>query len=136
MLSTVLLVRFAPALKRKGAVFLGALSVGSVVLMACAIPMPFWLLCALNFIWGLGGGIAMTLSRGLVQAYAPPDKRARVLSIFSLGLMGGSPIGAVFYGVLAHVIGARISILVPAFGMLAVTVAVALLSRLRHLEDS
>ncbi|MFO1014510.1 MAG: MFS transporter [Caulobacteraceae bacterium] len=135
MLSAVVLVRVGAALRKKGLAFLLALTSGSLLLFACAIPMPLWSLCAVNFLWGLGGGVAMTLSRGLVQEYAPADKRARVLSIFSLGMMGGAPVGAVFYGVLAHAIGPRLSILVPAAGMLAVTAAVAAFSRLRHLED-
>lgn len=135
MLSAIVLVRLGAALRKKGLAFLGALTLGSLLLIACAIPMPLWALCAVNFFWGLCGGVAMTMSRGLVQEYAPADKRARVLSIFSLGMMGGAPVGAVFYGVLAHAIGPRLSILVPAFGMLAVALGVAAFSRLRHLED-
>jgi MFS family permease len=88
ILSATVLLRFGHV-RRKGAFYLAALLTGALVLILCSIPMPFWLLCILNFIWGLGGGVAMTLSRGLVQHYAPPDKVARVLSIFVLGTMGG-----------------------------------------------
>jgi len=134
MTSAILLMRRSP--RRKGVAYLASLAAGALVLAVCAVPVPFWLLCALNFVWGLGGGVAMTLGRGLVQEHAPPDKRARVLSIFTLGMMGGGPLGAVAYGFLAHAIGPRPAILVPALGMLAITVAVAARSRLRHLESA
>ena len=135
MISATALARFGHV-RRKGRVYLSALSVGAVVLVACSIAMPFWLLCILNFIWGLGGGIAMTLGRGLVQQHAPPDKVARIISIFTLGLMGGAPAGAVFYGVLAHAIGARQAILLPGLLMLAIVGSVAVFSRLRHLDEA
>ena len=135
MLSATMLIRLGP-LRRKGVVYLGSLIAGSVSLLLCAASVPLWLLCAFNFVWGLCGGVAMTLSRGLVQEYAPPEKLARVLSIFTLGMMGGGPIGALAYGFLAHAIGARTAILVPALGMMATAAAVATFSRLRNLEDT
>lgn len=132
MLSAMVLMRIGQP-RRKGLIYLAALGSGAVVLGLCAIPMPFWTLCALNVLWGIGGGVTMTLGRGLVQEHAPPDKRARVLSIFTLGMMGGGPLGAVVYGVLAHEIGARTAILVPAILMGLIVAAVAARSRLRTL---
>ena len=44
-----------------------------------------WLLC---LVWGLGAGVVMTQARTLVQAAAPETHRARILSLFQLGLMG------------------------------------------------
>ncbi|WP_340646407.1 MFS transporter [Phenylobacterium sp.] len=135
MISATVLVRFGH-IRRKGMAYLASLLVGAAVLVLCSIPMPFWLLCVLNFVWGLGGGVAMTLGRSLVQQYAPPDKVARVLSIFTLGMMGGAPAGAVLYGVLAHAIGPHASILFPGLGMLVIVGAVAVFSRLRHLDEA
>jgi len=132
MLAAIVLMRRGPP-RRKGLVYLSALASGAFVLGLCAIPMPFWALCALNVAWGVGGGVTMTLGRGLVQEHAPPDKRARVLSIFTLGMMGGAPLGAVVYGVLAHEIGPRPAILVPSLLMGVIVAAVATRSRLRTL---
>jgi len=132
MLSAMVLMRLGPP-RRKGLAYLLALASGALVLGLCAIPMPFWALCGLNLVWGLGGGVAMTLGRGLVQEHAPDDKRARVLSIFTLGMMGGGPLGAVAYGVLAHEIGARPANLAPALLMMVVVASVAARSRLRTL---
>lgn len=133
--SAMLLVRFGHV-RRKGLAYLLALTTGGLVLVSCSVPMPLWALNGLNFIWGLGGGVAMTLGRGLVQQHAPPDKVARVLSIFTLGNLGAAPLGAVVYGVLAHAIGPRTAILIPGLGMLAIVGGVAAFSRLRHLDEA
>ena len=132
MLSATVLIRMA-GLRRKGLAYLGALAAGSLVLLLCVLPVPLWLLCAINLLWGMCGGVAMTLGRGFVQAYAQPDKRARVLSIFTLGQMGGAPVGAVAYGFLAQAVGARTAILVPGLLMLAIVAVVAATSKLRGL---
>ena len=135
MLSAMVLMRRGQ-LRRPGRAYLIALATGASVLVVCALPMPLWLLCVLNFVWGLGGGVAMTLGRGLVQAYAPPEKRARVLSIFTLGMMGGGPLGAVAYGFLAHEIGARQSIIFPGLLMLVIVGVVTARSRLWRLGET
>ena len=134
ILSATVLVRVGE-IRRKGRVYLAALFSGACVLILCSLPMPFWLLCGLNFVWGLGGGVAMTLGRGLVQKYSPPDKVARILSIFTLGNMGAAPAGAVLYGVLAHAIGPHAAILFPGLGMLVIVAAVALRSQLWSLAE-
>jgi ammonia channel protein AmtB len=61
---------------------------------------------------------------------------ARILSIFTLGTMGGAPAGAVLYGVLAHAIGPHAAILFPGLGMLVIVGAVTSLSRLWHLDEA
>ncbi len=135
MLSAMVLMRRG-RLARPGRAYLIALATGASVLLLCALPMPLWLLCVLNFAWGIGGGVAMTLGRGMVQEYAPPEKRARVLSIFTLGMMGGGPLGAVAYGFLAHEIGARQSIVFPGLLMLVIVGLVAARSRLWRLGEN
>ena len=135
ILSATALLRFGH-IRRKGVVYLASLFTGASVLVLCSIPMPFWLLCGLNFVWGLGGGVAMTLGRSLVQQYAPPDKVARVLSIFTLGTMGGAPAGAVLYGVLAHAIGPHAAILFPGVGMLVIVGGVSVFSQLWRLDEA
>jgi MFS family permease len=134
MASAMALSRMGP-LRHKGRAYLGALATGGVVLLLCAIPAPFWVFCALNFVWGLGGGVAMTLGRGIVQEHAPPEKRARVLSVFTLGLMGGGPLGAVAYGYLAHAYDPRLVVLFPGLLMLVVVACVFAFSQLRHVGD-
>lgn len=133
MTSALILMRLG-RIRRRGLTYLGALASGAVVLLLCAIPMPFPMLCALNFAWGLGGGVAMTLGRAIVQEQAPEALRARVLSVFSLAMMLAGPLGAFAYGFLARAIGAREAILVPGLMMLAIVTAVLLLTDIRKPE--
>ena len=135
IISAMVLVRLG-GLPRKGLIYLCALATGALVLIGCSIPMPFPALCVMNFIWGLGGGVAMTLGRGLVQEYAPEESRGRVLSIFTLGLMGGGPLGAVAYGFLAKALGAHTAILIPGLMMLVLVAAVFTFSKLKTVGDS
>ena len=72
------------------------------------------------YVWGMCGGISMTLSRAIVQEASPPTHRARILSVFMLGMMGGMPIGSAIIGVLVEYMGVRNAVLVPALGMLLV----------------
>ena len=72
------------------------------------------------YVWGMCGGISMTLSRAIVQEASPPTHRARILSVFMLGMMGGMPIGSAIIGVLVEYMGVRNAVLVPGLGMLLI----------------
>ena len=135
LISVLLMVRFGH-IRRKGIAYMASLTCGGLILVFCAIPMPFPALCALNFVWGLGGGVAMTLGRGIVQQHAPAESRGRILSVFTLGLMGGGPLGAVSYGFLAKAVGPHLAILVPGLLMLILVASVYFLSPLRHLDEA
>src|SRR4029450_5099606 len=50
----------------------------------------------------------------------PPTHRARILSLFQLGLMGGAPVGALLIGYLAAVTGPRAAPVYPAACMLLI----------------
>ncbi|MBS0549091.1 MAG: MFS transporter [Proteobacteria bacterium] len=107
-----------------------AVMTGAVVLMALASLPPFPLFVALNFVWGIGAGITMTQSRTIIQIVAPPTHRARLLSLFQLGLSGGGPIGAFLSGSIAAVWGNTAALMAPAFAMLLVIAMVFARSRL------
>ncbi|MCS5585791.1 MAG: MFS transporter, partial [Pseudomonadales bacterium] len=72
------------------------------------------------YVWGMCGGISMTLSRAIVQEASPPTHRARILSVYMLGMMGGMPIGSAIIGVLVEYMGIRNAVLVPGLGMLLI----------------
>lgn len=107
-----------------------AVMTGAVVLMALATLPPFPVFVALNFVWGIGAGITMTQSRTIIQIVAPPTHRARLLSLFQLGLSGGGPIGAFLAGSIAAVWGNTVALTVPAFAMLLLVALVFFRSRL------
>jgi MFS family permease len=81
-------------------------------------------------VWGIGAGITMTQSRTVVQIMAPPTHRARLMSLFQLGLGGGGPIGAFVAGTICSLWGLRTAMLLPAIAMLMLIAIVLVRSRL------
>jgi hypothetical protein len=122
--------RLARRLARRGRLVVLALSAGAVILMAMALHPPFLALNGLCFIWGLGAGITMTQGRTVVQIMAPPTHRARLMSLFQLGLGGGGPIGTFLAGSMAAVLGLRHAMLLPALAMALLILAVLAFSRI------
>lgn len=110
------------------------LALGSVMLMLGTFPIPFWLFFVLIFCWGSCTGIFFTLGRAIVQQSGPESHRARAISIFQLGLMGGGPpAGSLLMGYLAGIMGPVQILWVAGLGMLTV-VAVALMLGIWQLE--
>jgi len=79
---------------------------------------------AVIFCWGLGGGVCINMLRSIVQAASSTSHRARVMSVFSLGMLGGMPIGSLLMGYCAAVFGALPTLAVPVIGVLAAVVYV------------
>jgi MFS family permease len=127
--STLVQIRLG-ALRRPGRAIVVALFLGAGVLAAMAWPSPFPAFVALCLVWGLGAGVVMTQARTLVQSAAPETHRARILSLFQLGLMGGAPVGALLIGYLAALTGPRGAAIYPATCMLLVLAGLLLRSRL------
>jgi MFS family permease len=122
-LANVALVKFGQ-IDRPGRALIAAQSVTVLAVGAFAIAMPFWAIYGLVFAWGLGAGVAISLSRAVVQEQAPPDKLARVMSVYQLGLFGGMPAGAVMMGFIVGAIGPRQAALIPMIGLGAVLVLI------------
>jgi MFS family permease len=127
--STLVQIRLG-ALRRPGRAIVIGLFLGAGLLAAMAWPSPFSIFVALCLVWGLGAGVVMTQARTLVQAAAPETHRARILSLFQLGLMGGAPVGALLIGYLAALTGPRGAAVYPATCMLLVLAGLLLRSRL------
>ena len=108
------------AMRRPGRAILLALTFGALVLAAMSLALPFRGLLGLCLAWGLGAGVVITQGRTLVQHAAPVSHRARILSLFQLGLMGGAPIGALLIGYLAAFTGPRAAPVYPAACMLLI----------------
>ncbi len=93
-----------------------------------------WGFYAVIYLWGTCGGVSMTMSRSIVQEASPSSHRARLMSVYSLGLMGGMPFGSAFLGWCVGLLGARNAVLVPVFGMALVQALIFTTSRLWHVE--
>ena len=108
------------SLRWPGRAILLGLTFGALVLAAMSLPLPLGGLLFLCLVWGLGAGVVITQGRTLVQAAAPASHRARVLSLFQLGMMGGAPIGALLIGYLTAFTGPRAATVYPAACMLLI----------------
>jgi hypothetical protein len=117
-------------LTRRGRLVVGAVSVGALILFCMALQPPFLVMNLLCFIWGLGAGITLTQGRTVLQIVAPPTHRARLMSLFQLGLGGGGPIGAFIAGTLASFLGLKLAMVLPAIAMAVLIAAVLTFSRI------
>jgi MFS family permease len=130
IVASIALVGLARRVTLRGRLIATALTAGGGVLLALATLPAFPLFLALIFVWGVGAGITMTQSRTVVQIMAPPTHRARLMSLFQLGLGGGGPIGAFLTGTICSLWGVKAAMLLPAIAMLALIAIVLVSSRL------
>lgn len=130
IVASMALVGLARRFTLRGRLIGTAVLTGAVVLLSLATLPPFPVFLALIFVWGLGAGITMTQSRTVVQIVAPATHRARLMSLFQLGLSGGGPIGAFVTGTICSIWGLKAALLIPAIAMLLMIAIVLLRSRL------
>ena len=110
-----------------------SLLVAAFVLLALSQHLPFYGLASLCGIWGVTAGVNMTQGRTLVQIAAPASHRARILSLFQLGFMGGAPIGAFLVGFIAKATDVHLATIPPALVMICLLAFLTLRSTLwRH----
>ncbi len=129
----VMLMRYG-GLERPGRALILGSFVSIAILSLLALELPEWGFYLVVYLWGLCGGISMTMSRSIVQEASPESHRARVMSVYSLGMMGGMPIGSLALGFCVELLGARLAVLVPATGMLCVVILLIFRSRLWHVR--
>ncbi len=107
---------------RPGRALLISLGLGSLLFVPIVFGVSLAVFYLLIFIWGLGAGVAMSMARTIVQESAPASHRARIMSVYSLGMMGGMPFGSLLMGYVIGAFGPHLAALVPVLGM-AVAVA-------------
>jgi MFS family permease len=117
----------------RGRFVVGALCLGTLILVLMSIKASLIVLYALVFVWGIGAGITISMSRTIVQEHAPPAHRARVLSIYQLGFTGGMSVGALAIGFVVEALGARLATLVPAGIMTLVLIYLLATTKLWHI---
>jgi MFS family permease len=117
---------------RQGRAMMCALVSGCVVLSLLAMGLPYWAFIGVIFIWGLGAGVTMSMGRAIVQESTPPTHQARVLSVYSLGMMGGMPLGSLMMGFAIDLLGARGAVWIPVFGVASAVLFVYLRTDFWH----
>jgi hypothetical protein len=76
----------------------------------------------------------MTCARTLFLENASPANRARVLSVFSLGIFGAGPIASLLAGGLARAFGTHAALGIEGSSSLAILAIASVTTRLRALR--
>lgn len=130
--SAVILSRAKPLQKPGRAMILSHL-VGAAALFTFAADKPFAWFVVITVMWGLAAGVAISMSRTIVQGAAGQKYLGRVLAVYSMGFMGGAPIGSAIVGFAAAELGSRTAALIPATGLALAAIALAVFTPLwRH----
>jgi MFS family permease len=123
-LISIMAVQRRGGLRRPGRGLTVALLAGALMLMPIALVPPQWLFYLCVFGWGLCAGVAMTMSRTILQEHAPASHQSRVMAAFSLSSVGGGPLGSLIMGSVISSVGVTWSVVVPILGVTVTTLAV------------
>lgn len=122
------------AIRHQGRTIMMTSGISVSVMLLIHLQPPIWALCLLAAVWGLGGGIAMTISRSIVQETATDAMRARMLAGFTLGTMGGGPIGSFLTGYAIHWLGPLDAVLLPCGLMVVLWLSIFFFTPLWRME--
>lgn len=111
-ISNAILLRFMP-LARPGRLYLLFQLSRVVIIFLLYIKGDWWLLTLAVMLWGLNMGLTSNLARTIVQESAQPEYRGRILSVFTVTMMGSAPVGALVLGFLIEMFG-TLNALLPA----------------------
>jgi MFS family permease len=102
-------------------------------LIGFSLSRILWLSLILLLFTGIGFMMQMAASNTLLQTLVEDDKRGRVMSFYTMAIMGVTPFGSLLAGGLAHKIGAPDTLLFGGIGcILAAAWFASLLPRLRE----
>lgn len=104
-------------IKHRGRMMVIGLSAGTAICFLMTRDVPFLFFACIMFVWGIGAGVVMTLSRTIIQEAAPNAMRARLLAAFQMGIMGFGPFGSLITGFVIDLYGAQKAMYVPFVGM-------------------
>jgi MFS family permease len=108
--------------------FLGGLALFLAGLLTLSFITSYWLALIAMFFIGFGMVTQLSTANSLLQLNAPDHLRGRIMSLFSLIIIGAIPLGSMLYGSVAHYLGPSRAI---TLGSLTAAAAAALIL-LRH----
>jgi MFS family permease len=134
MLYSLLGIPFAYLADRtsRSRVIAGALAVWSAFTALCGTAVGFWQLFAFRMGVGVGEAGGVAPSYALIADYFPPQRRARALAIFSLGIPIGSAAGTLIGAFIAKLIDWRAAFI--AMGIAGLILAPVMLLAVRDPE--
>jgi MFS family permease len=87
-------------------------------LIGFSLSHVLWLSLVLLLFTGIGFMVQMSASNTLLQTLVSDDKRGRVMSYYTMAIMGITPFGSLLAGTLAHRLGAPHTLLIGGCGCL------------------
>ncbi len=130
-LVTIILVMLRiGAVLKPGRALLLAQGIGGAMLVCAGLMNEFSLFVLAIFCWGLCGGMAMPMSRTLMQELAPESQRSRVMSFYAFSFMGAGPLGTLLCGYLSELYGPQQAIVICGSCMVIFVVLVSFISKL------
>jgi MFS family permease len=110
-----------------------ALAFGLIEVLAGLMP-TYWSYAAVLPVMGLAALLTLTASNASVQLGVDPQLRGRVMALYAMVLMGGTPIGSPILGWVGEAFGPRWTLIGGgALTILGVLVSVAVIARRQHL---
>jgi MFS family permease len=110
-----------------------AIAFGLIEIAAGLMP-TYWSYAAILPVMGLAALLTLTASNAAVQLGVAPELRGRVMALYAMVLMGGTPIGSPILGWVGEVFGPRWTLIGGgALTVLGVLISVAVLARRQHL---
>jgi hypothetical protein len=131
-LSSIIVSRIP--IRRQGRALMLAMTGGGFMLAAMSLGLPQWGFFMAIMSWGLAGGVSVSMSRTIVQTGASDTHRARVLSVFTLAMMSGGPIGSLIMGALVANFGVLNAALFPPVALIFVWAAMFFGTNLWRIE--
>ena len=106
LMSSLLLASFS-RLDRAGLWFIVTLMCGGTLNAAFGLSPWYLVSVGIMFATGWNAGFFTNLNLTLVQAHTPNEVMGRVMSIYTLAMAGGMPLGGLLAGVMSDVLGNR-----------------------------
>ena len=122
-------------IRRQGRALILANGIGALVLATAGIGVSFAWFLVIIFFWGVCGGIALSMSRTIMQEQAPEGQRARVMACFAFSFMGAGPIGAFACGLLVEFFGPELSLAIACLVLFAAVIVISLCSQLWRMRS-
>lgn len=88
-----------------------AVAIFGGALMLFGLSHTLWLSIVLMIFVGFGMMQGAAACNTIIQSLVPEDKRARVMSYYTMAFFGAAPFGSLLAGVLAHRIGAPLTVI-------------------------
>jgi MFS family permease len=90
---------------------------GGLILFATSRVL--WISLVLLLVTGFGMMQQMAASNTIIQTIVPEGKRGRVMSYYTMAFVGMAPFGSLLAGVLAHAMGAPLTLILNGLGCIA-----------------